>query len=81
VEGNEHHHGKVVKALQDIFKLVTNDMMTDGARIIELLESSQLVESESMFFNRSIHPQLFEQDANNSSIHFPLPESEALDEQ
>lgn len=32
VEGNEHNHGKVAKILQDIFELVTNDMMTSGFR-------------------------------------------------
>ena len=32
MEGNEHHHGKVVKVLQDISELVTNDKMRDGAR-------------------------------------------------
>lgn len=32
VEGNASHHDKVVKALQDIFELVTNDMMIDASR-------------------------------------------------
>ena len=32
VEGNKSHHDKVVKALQDIFELVTNDMMIDDSR-------------------------------------------------
>lgn len=32
VEGNESHYDKVVKALQDIFELVTNDMMTNYSR-------------------------------------------------
>lgn len=32
VEGNEEHHSKVVKILQDIFELVTEDMMTNGSR-------------------------------------------------
>lgn len=31
VEGNRNHHSKVVKLLQDIFELVTNDMMTDSS--------------------------------------------------
>ena len=32
VEGNIHHYGKVVKVLQDIFEVVTRDMMTDNFR-------------------------------------------------
>lgn len=32
VEGNKHHYGKVVKVLQDIFEVVTHDMMTDSSR-------------------------------------------------
>lgn len=32
VEGNKDHHSKVVKILQDIFELVTSDMMTSGFR-------------------------------------------------
>lgn len=32
VEGNESHYDKVVKALQDIFEVVTNDMMTNCSR-------------------------------------------------
>lgn len=32
VEGNRYHHDRVVKVLQDIFEVVTNDMMTDNSR-------------------------------------------------
>lgn len=32
VEGNKLHYGKVVKVLQDIFEVVTHDMMTDSSR-------------------------------------------------
>lgn len=32
VEGNEIHRDKVVKALQDIFEVVTSDMMINGSR-------------------------------------------------
>ena len=32
VAGNEDHHGKVVKVLQDIIEIVTNDMMLNGSR-------------------------------------------------
>lgn len=32
VEGNVDHYGKVVKVLQDIFEIITNDMMIDSLR-------------------------------------------------
>lgn len=32
VEGNIHHYDKVVKVLQDIYEVVTHDMMTDNSR-------------------------------------------------
>lgn len=34
VEKSEELHGKLVKALQDIFELVTNDMMVHGDRLV-----------------------------------------------
>lgn len=33
LEGNENQRGNVVKVLQDMFELVTYDMMTDGSRL------------------------------------------------
>jgi len=33
LEGNENQSGNVVKVLQDMFELVTYDMMTDGSRL------------------------------------------------
>ncbi|KVH93114.1 Callose synthase [Cynara cardunculus var. scolymus] len=32
VEGNKEHHTKVVKVLQDVFEIVTSDMMKNGSR-------------------------------------------------
>ncbi|KAI5332850.1 hypothetical protein L3X38_022979 [Prunus dulcis] len=81
VEGNEDHHGKVIKILQDIFELVTNDMMTSGFRILELLYSFQQIDMDFVDFNRSIEPELFGSADSKSSIHFPLPDSAALNEQ
>ncbi|KAM3732281.1 hypothetical protein ACB098_11G048200 [Castanea mollissima] len=76
IEGNESHHDKVVKALQDIFELVTNDVINDS-RILDFLYSSQKIEGD---FN-DIAPQLFASFADKKSIHFPLPDSNPLDEQ
>ncbi|KAL6283334.1 hypothetical protein ACE6H2_014263 [Prunus campanulata] len=81
VEGNEDHHGKVVKILQDIFELVTDDMMTSGFRILELLYSFQQIDMDFVDFNRSIEPELFGSVDSKNSIHFPLPDSAALNEQ
>ncbi|KAI4323117.1 hypothetical protein L6164_022748 [Bauhinia variegata] len=69
VEGDENDKYKVVKALQDIFELVTNDMIVDS-RISDMLDSQEQID-------RDILPLLF---ARNKSIHFPLPESGPLTE-
>ncbi|KAM7266925.1 hypothetical protein ACFE04_009091 [Oxalis oulophora] len=80
VEGNENHHGKVVKVLQDMFELITNDLMVNGDRILEFLNSMQPVEDVA-FFCRRIDPQLFESYAEKNSIHFPLPDTGPMNEQ
>ncbi|KAM6584955.1 hypothetical protein CsatB_011957 [Cannabis sativa] len=81
VEGNEDHAGKVVKVLQDIFEIITNDMMVDSARIMELLSSFQETDEEAPYFCRHIEPQLFEKYAGEMSIQFPLPDNAPMDEQ
>lgn len=45
VEKSEELHGKLVKALQDIFELVTNDMMVHGDRLVkfEVMETLLLL--------------------------------------
>ncbi|CAK7351703.1 unnamed protein product [Dovyalis caffra] len=85
VEGNANQHDNVVKVLQDMFELVTHDMMTNGSRILDLIHSSQqnIEQTEENFvdFSRRIEPQLFESVADRNSIHFPLPDSGPLNEQ
>ncbi|KAE8124605.1 hypothetical protein FH972_019472 [Carpinus fangiana] len=78
VEGNEIHRDKVVKALQDIFEVVTNDMMINGSSILDLLYSSQKTDTDFAVFSRDIEPQLFE---SSASICFPMPDSDPLNEQ
>ncbi|XP_057461314.1 putative callose synthase 8 [Actinidia eriantha] len=78
VAGNEDHHGEVVKVLQDIIEIVTNDMMFNGSRILNLLHSQQEIEGKETEFFSQIEPQLF---ASKHSIHFPLPDSGPLNEQ
>ena len=36
IQGNESDRRRVIKVLQDIFELVTSDMMTDGSRFVSL---------------------------------------------
>ncbi|GMI65572.1 glucan synthase-like 4 [Hibiscus trionum] len=81
VEGNENQSGKVVEILQDIFELLTNDMMENGHRIMDLIESSPEAGDDSSFFSRLIEPQLFESVASQTSICFPLPDDGPLIEQ
>ncbi|CAK9177253.1 unnamed protein product [Ilex paraguariensis] len=75
VEGNESNRDKVVKALQDIFELVTNDMVLNGSRTLDSLYSHQQIEEDATEFFGEIEPQLF---ASKHSIHFPLPDSGPL---
>ncbi|KAF9672669.1 hypothetical protein SADUNF_Sadunf11G0067200 [Salix dunnii] len=85
LEGNRNQNGSVVKVLQDMFELVTYDMMRDGSRILDLIYSSQqnVEQTEENFvdFSRRIEPQLFESATGWNSIHFPLPDSGTFNEQ
>ncbi|XP_060187946.1 putative callose synthase 8 isoform X2 [Lycium barbarum] len=77
IEGNESLHNKVVLAIQDIFELVTSDMMLNGSRTLESLEahlhSGEGEEVAELF--SWIETPLF---ASKHSIHFPLPDSDSL---
>ncbi|KAJ9537860.1 hypothetical protein OSB04_030593 [Centaurea solstitialis] len=78
IEGNAEHHTKVVKVLQDVFELVTNDMMINGSRTMESLHAYQQTEGGSTYFEGvEPEPPLF---ASKHSIHFPLPDSDSLNE-
>ncbi|KAI6687102.1 hypothetical protein NL676_023930 [Syzygium grande] len=81
LDGNEDHRGRVVKVLQDIFELVTQDMMIHGDRILDILDASQQKEDEYPYFSERIEPELFESAAGKDSVHFPLPDSGPLNEQ
>ncbi|KAK4487202.1 hypothetical protein RD792_006522 [Penstemon davidsonii] len=75
VEGNEDHHPKVVKALQDIYELVTNDMFIKDSRTLDLLHTHQQRVGDTDAFFSYFEPELF---ASKHSIHFPLPDSGPL---
>ncbi|KHG09907.1 Putative callose synthase 8 [Gossypium arboreum] len=81
VEGDKNQNGKVVQVLQDIFELVTNDMMANGHRVVDLIECSQEAVDDFTFFSRKREPQLFESAASKTSICFPLPDDGPLTEQ
>ncbi|KAL3508824.1 hypothetical protein ACH5RR_028225 [Cinchona calisaya] len=72
VEGNEDQHCNVVTVLQDIFELVTNDMMLKDSRTLDSLYTQQQVYGDDAEFFTYPEPQLF---ASAHSIHFPLPDS------
>ncbi|PIN16654.1 1,3-beta-glucan synthase/callose synthase catalytic subunit [Handroanthus impetiginosus] len=75
VEGNEDHHYKVVKALQDMFELVTNDLFINGSRTLDLLHAHQQLGEDPTEFFSYLEPELF---ASKDSIHFPLPDCDNL---
>ncbi|CDP06081.1 unnamed protein product [Coffea canephora] len=70
VEGNEEQYCNVVKALQDIFEIVTSDLMLKGCRTLDSLYAHRDGDDSELFTH--IEPQLF---ASARSIHFPLPDS------
>ncbi|XP_057949634.1 putative callose synthase 8 isoform X1 [Malania oleifera] len=74
VDRNGHRY-EVTKILQDIFELITNDMMKNGSRILSLLHTSQSMENGPTLFSGVIEPQLF------ASINFPLPDTAPLNQQ
>ncbi|CAL0310217.1 unnamed protein product [Lupinus luteus] len=87
IEGDKDHRYKVVKVLQDMFEMITNDMMVDS-RILDIIHIPEQNESGFLYLTRDIE-QLFASEgmnsdieallfANGDSIHFPLPESGPL---
>ena len=58
-----------------------NTLWSNPYSILELVSSCQQSESDTAYFSRCIEPQIFESDASERSIHFPLPESAPLHEQ
>ncbi|KAL8242615.1 hypothetical protein R6Q59_012917 [Mikania micrantha] len=79
VAGNEEHYTKVVKVLQDILEIVTTDMMRNGSRTMDSINSYLQPEGclQTYFDDVEPDPQLF---ASKLSIHFPLPNSDSLNE-
>ncbi|OIV92479.1 hypothetical protein TanjilG_02242 [Lupinus angustifolius] len=87
IEGEKDHQYKVVKVLQDMFEMITNDMMVDS-RILDIIHIPEQNESGFLYLTKDIE-QLFASEgmnsdiegllfANGDSIHFPLPESGPL---
>ncbi|GAB2302055.1 Putative callose synthase 8, partial [Dionaea muscipula] len=74
-EGDEQHHAKVVKVLQDIFELVTCDMLINGSRTLDHLYSSLQSEEYDADFHWNIHLDLF---ASKNSIRFPFADNVCL---
>lgn len=75
VEGSEEHHCNVVIILQDMFEIVTTDMMINGSRIIDSLHAKDQINGDETELFQETEPQIF---ASRHSIHFPLPDSGTL---
>ncbi|EPS71880.1 hypothetical protein M569_02879 [Genlisea aurea] len=71
VEGNEGHHYKVVKILQDIFELVTNDLFRKRSRTLDWFHSLHQLKDEPTELFSYFQPDLF---AAKHSLHFRLPD-------
>ncbi|PIA33973.1 hypothetical protein AQUCO_03900091v1 [Aquilegia coerulea] len=80
VENKESDQEKVVIILQDMFEVVMQDIMADGSRLFDLLYCPQPLEEAAGFF-KEVEPQLFSPFNGNTTILFPLPDSEPLQEQ
>ncbi|KAF6165088.1 hypothetical protein GIB67_000672 [Kingdonia uniflora] len=79
----ESDHDKVVKALQDVFEVVMEDIMMYGSRLWDLLNSSQSIEVDkaiSLFGQVQVQPQLFASNCEKDVVLFPLPNSGSLKE-
>ncbi|KAL8512379.1 hypothetical protein ACS0TY_018750 [Phlomoides rotata] len=74
-EGDEDHYYTVVKAMQDMFELVTNDMLINGSRTLDMLHNELNLEGARTELFSHVEPELF---ASRHSIHFPLPDSGPL---
>ncbi|XP_022981245.1 putative callose synthase 8 isoform X1 [Cucurbita maxima] len=81
IQGHKTHRERVIRVLQDIFELVTSDMMTNGSRLLDLVYATEQIEQDYIDFSRHIEPQLFESSTSKESIHFPLPDDDSLKEQ
>lgn len=73
---------QVVRILQDIFELVTSNMMTHGYRILDLLHSSELIQTSSgVCTSRQREKLLFVSKYGKPFINFPLPIDGPINEQ
>ncbi|KAJ4977031.1 hypothetical protein NE237_002137 [Protea cynaroides] len=80
-ENEECHKDKVVKVLQDIFEVVTKDMMIHGSRILDLLHCPQPVENDEASFLMGFEPELFVSSHGTPAIQFPFPADNPMKEQ
>ncbi|KAL5707496.1 putative callose synthase 8 [Ranunculus cassubicifolius] len=80
VENQKPAQEKVVKALQDIFEIVMQDMMIDGSKLSDLLYRTQPQEGDTAYF-KEVQPLLFASFKGQATIMFPLPDSGPLKEQ
>ncbi|XP_042489726.1 putative callose synthase 8 isoform X2 [Macadamia integrifolia] len=77
-ENKACHKDKVVKVLQDIFEVVTKDMMIHGSSVLELLSK---VEKDEKSFFKKVEPELFVSSPGSPAIRFPFPDDKPMKEQ
>ncbi|XP_010257761.1 PREDICTED: putative callose synthase 8 isoform X2 [Nelumbo nucifera] len=71
----KHHEDSIIMILQDIFEVVTKDMMTNGSRILDLIQEFQPTEEDPICYFREIEPQLFASSRGKpSAILYPIPD-------
>ncbi|KAI3865921.1 hypothetical protein MKX03_024071 [Papaver bracteatum] len=74
VENRESDRDKVVMILQDIFEVVTKDMMVHGSRLLDLIQSQPMDDDDGAAFFELVQPELFAS-KDDPVILFPLPDS------
>ncbi|OAY76390.1 putative callose synthase 8 [Ananas comosus] len=80
-ENKQANKDKVIILLQDIIEILIKDMMVDGGRILDVINSSQMVNCDDDNLFTYYNPQLFASNVSGFTIRFPLPDKGPLKEQ
>ncbi|CAH9091019.1 unnamed protein product, partial [Cuscuta epithymum] len=74
VEGIEDNYSIVVLVVQDIFEIVTSDLMLNGSRVVASFLAQQEMEATE-FFSSQIEAPLF---ASKHCLNFPMQDTDSL---
>jgi len=72
---------KVILLLQDMLEVVTQDIMTDGQRFLDLSHGSHVIQEEVTAFNQNQKPQLFASVGPFAAVKYPFRPDDAWEEQ